>query len=55
MIFKIGKASNWNYEEEIEIKTLEDLLEFIDSVSDSIVIETKHDNYSITIYDDYLE
>ena len=67
MIFDLFKASDWKFESEIEINSINDLTDFIDKIGkngikDGVIIygnarkgdEFKHE-YSITIYDDYVE
>lgn len=53
MKFTIAKASDWDYEDEVEIKTLEELVKFIKEYDKAVVIEK--DCKRIIIYDDYLE
>jgi predicted GNAT family N-acyltransferase len=57
MKFKLTKASDWWWEDEIEINTLEELLELY-KIYGNLVIETSFENdniYEIEIYDDYRE
>jgi len=49
MKFQVTKASDWDYKEEVEINTLEELVEL--SKKDGIILEGNH----IKIYDDYVE
>ena len=49
MKFQVTKASDWDYKEEVEINTLEELVDF--SKKDGIILEGNH----IKIYDDYVE
>jgi len=50
MKFKIDKASDWSYKGEVEINTLEELIDFVKKEGDIVFTEE-----SITIYDDYLK
>lgn len=55
---KITKASDWNYETETEVSTLEDLIALMDKYECSLVVGIgigKADYLKITIYDDYIE
>ena len=59
MRFSLRKASNILFEDEIEINTLEELIQYIDNINEDIVIgkdivEEKN-KYRIIIYDYYLE
>jgi hypothetical protein len=53
MKFKLTKASDWNYESEVEINTLEELVNFTKENGNRVVLDT--DDSEITIYDNYLE
>ena len=53
MKFKVSKASDWDYKSEIEINTLDELIEFTKANGGSVVIDTEYN--MITIYDGYLE
>jgi hypothetical protein len=50
MKFKITRSSDWNYKEEKEINTLEELIEFNKEKGNLILKEDE-----IEIYDDYRE
>lgn len=58
---RVEKASDWNFEEYIQIGTLKDLLELTEKYGDDIIIrarrpyETEDEVRTITVYDDYLE
>ena len=51
MEFRIKKSSDWEYEDYIEIKTLEELLKFQEKCNCNIIINGDE----IEIYDDYRE
>lgn len=51
MKFAIRKASDWNYEDELEINSLEELIKFINNNGGKIILKEER----ITIYDDYVE
>ena len=53
MKFKVYKASNLSHTCDMEVNTLEELINFTKENGDSIILNTK-DNI-ITIYDDYME
>lgn len=66
MKFKLKKASDWGFEDNIEINTLDQLLQFIENAYekyknehfgqiDGIVLSKEGDEWQIQIYDDYLE
>jgi len=56
MKFKLTKASDWNFETEIEINTLDDLLKLLETEGKLVLGNFDDDcKYSIIIYDDYLE
>lgn len=71
MKFKVSKASDWVFEDSVEINTLEDLLHFVETKykeheneKDELglfnnfggVVLSKEDNeWEITLYNDYLE
>lgn len=61
MKFIVTKASNLNYKKEIELNTVEELIDFIKKEWAIIVQQeyidrdTPKDEFSITIYDDYIE
>jgi hypothetical protein len=50
MKFKIRKASDWKYKSELEINTLEELINFVEENGEIILDEDE-----IMIYDDYIE
>jgi hypothetical protein len=62
-IFKLTQASNCQREETVEIKTLEELLEFVRKVGGDIILRQERDyvnggyleSFEIVIYDDYVE
>ena len=51
MKFKLSKASDWGFEDSIDVSTLEDLLDIIAKYECSLVLNED----SIILYDDYLE
>lgn len=52
MKFELSYASNWSGDnEEIEINTLEELIDFIKEKKESIIMNER----SIMIYDNYVE
>lgn len=62
MKFKIDKASDFDYEEEREFTTLEELLAYINGLKyddstlcQAIILGKEGDNWEITIYDNYVE
>ena len=63
MKFKIKKASDWKFEEEIEINTLEDLITLqnkytnreSDYIQDNPSLVVDFNEKEIIIYDNYLE
>ena len=63
MEFNLTKASDWEFKKEIEINTLEELLEFHQKVKNNLIIEetygfkgeTPKNKYTIMIYDSYIE
>ena len=71
MKFKLKKASDWGFEGNVEINTLEGLLQFIEYEYDKfenerqldsnfgqiegVVISKEDDGWQIEVYDDYLE
>ena len=60
MTFEVGKASDWNFEGVIDIRSLEDLKKFSERIGDEdLIIEFKRVDGSsiprIIIYDDYVE
>jgi hypothetical protein len=61
MKFIVLKASDYEYRKEVEINSLEELMEFMNSTKYSIIIEKDYDHITdklentLTIYDDYLE
>jgi hypothetical protein len=50
MKFNLTKASDWNFESEVIINSIEELLDFIKKEGRLII-----DSDSIKIYDDYIE
>ena len=57
MKIKVYKASNWNYEKEVEINTLEELIKFRKECGNDIIIQEEFNSnkLAIMIYDDYIE
>ncbi len=61
MKFIVLKASDYEYRQEIEINNLKELMEFVDSIENSVIIEKDYDHITdklentLMIYDDYLE
>jgi hypothetical protein len=58
MKFKLRHASNFDQGEEVEIKTLEELLSLSDAVKNDLIIcrqEDKKQMPEIIVYDDYME
>lgn len=64
MKFRLEDAKDWTIDSEIEINTLEELLNLIDNIKNSrwrhnqiIVSQSSSDNYKydIIIYNDYVE
>lgn len=55
--FTITKASDWKYNEEKEFSSLEELLEWIDTLRCEVIIYPRQseDLLEITIYDSYME
>lgn len=49
MKFKVSKASNYNYRDEVEINTLEELLSWCKNTGNKVIINEKQD--SLEIYD----
>ena len=57
MVFTVSKASNWEYRDEVNIDTLEELIDFINK-NDNVVIYKPYDagdKYSLLIYDSEIE
>ena len=58
---KVEKASDWSFEEYIQISTLEDLFELTKKYGHNIIIrarqpyETEDEERTIIVYDDYME
>ena len=59
MKFKLTKASDWCWEDEIEINTLEELIKFIKKnwaiIMDEPLDKKRDKRYRIIIYDYYVE
>lgn len=59
MKFKHKKASNWQFKEDIEINTIEELLEFMENRKCAIVLnhyrDIDEDYYEICDYDDCMD
>ena len=59
MKFQLEKASDWNFREDLEIDTLEDLMKFVEESISDVIITTAlvPEGYDarIKLYDDYLE
>lgn len=66
MIFKLKKASDWVFEGNVEINTLEQLLQFVEDAYEKyqnenfgqiegVVLSKEENGWQIQIYDDYLE
>lgn len=53
MKFKLEKASDWDFKEEIEIKTLDDLECLYKKYKEELIVDFKEK--IITIYDSYIE
>lgn len=53
--FTITKASNFNYNEDIEVNTIEELLDLIKKYNRPIIIEDNFGKNLITIYDYWLD
>lgn len=53
MYFKLLKSSDYNFEEDISINSLFELIEFCKNNGGCIIIDTNND--FIEIYDDYRE
>lgn len=53
--FTITKASNLNYNEDIEVNTIEELLDLIKKYNCPIIIEDNFGKNLITIYDYWLD
>jgi len=51
----VRKASDWNYREEKEFKSLRQLFNFMKKTYDKWIICFGKDSISIMIYDDYVE
>ena len=51
MKFRLEKASDWGFEKEVEINTLEELMALVEEYGEDLVINKER----IIIYDDYLE
>lgn len=54
MLFDLTKASNDNYREEIELNSIEDLLNFLKTYP-KVIIQNFGEYIEIKIYDDYVE
>ena len=60
MIFKVTKASDWGYEGRVEIKTLEELMMFMEFYKEDVIIyrpnpNNYQDSYELKVYDNYVE
>ena len=58
MVFDVEKASDWNYKGVVKIKTLEELLLFMEFHREDVIIERPKrdgDKYTLVIYDYYVE
>ena len=58
MKFKVTKTSDWNYRENVDISTLEELMKFADDNGQLIISPNNpitHKQPSIEIYDDWGE
>ena len=56
MKFKVERASDWDYEKEVEINTIEDLIQFSKDCEKNIVLMgASKDMPILLIYDDYIE
>lgn len=61
MKFIVLKASDYEYRKEMEINSLEELMEFMNSVENSVIVGKDYDHITdelentLIIYDDYLE
>ena len=54
MKFTLTWASNLNKEEELNVKTLDDLMKIVKREG-SVIIHDSYENPTIIIYDDYVE
>lgn len=55
MKFRVTKASDWDYKENIEIATLEELVDFIKTNGDVVINEGDETEMYMVVYDDYIE
>ena len=58
MVFDVTKASERNYKSRVEIKTLQDLITFMEFHEGDVIISqpcSRDGNYELCIYDDYVE
>lgn len=63
MKFNLHKASNWNFETEIEFNSLEELIKYMKKIKQHVIIrpfdpeiDKIHKNeFTIVIYDDNME
>lgn len=55
MKFVVTKSTDYNYKEEIELNTLEDLIAFVDKVEESVIIHRYGVKTSLEIYDGWRE
>lgn len=70
MIFKLKKASDWSFKGNVEINTLDELLNFVENEynkyengetdsnfghMEGVVLSKEEDGWQIELYDDYLE
>lgn len=57
MQFNITRSSGWGIEDEIEINTLEELINWIKQTGESVIIHIDdiEDEKTLEIYDDYRE
>ena len=59
MLFALTKASNSKHRQEIEVSSLEELVNLVDEYGDDIIVSKNpiisRAKYRLIIYDDYLE
>ena len=52
----LSKSSDWSFGEDIEVNTLDDLLDLIEAYKESLIINvTDNGELSIEVYDDWRE
>ncbi len=56
MKIRVEKASDWDYESEVEINTIEELIQFSKDCDSRLILSgCTYDNPTIIIYDYYVE